>query len=430
MLVSSRFNLLVVALVAFVSFVTARTVITSQTCATRYCGSPPKKPYRITKTIRKSIPYTKVRWKTVIKPRITRTVTSTKTVTSQRYFTVWKTFSTSTLANTIWIGTTTHTRTVHATLTITTATVTLPTFTSTITTPSITVPAPSGFLSIEDDPMNFGVGPDDDNDPNWPWWAGGEKRRREAQPDPAAAENKYVTAVTCTKILITKTGTSDLWKTTTKAASTTTKTVLKTKTALPPVITTTKTTTEVQLITTSKYKVAFFSSIFTRTLTSYTDTTVYLSTVSTSLPAPTYYAACGNENRAPNPDWWDVYHIDGGNAVAGETTKVIFSNGTSYKCCEACHTYNEGGATCAGSAWSSLTEFGEQPCQEPPVGSRPCPEFTTRCELVIVAPDAPVQCPRRQFKFVYAALRPPRIISNGPTCARFSFYGFSEEPWP
>ncbi|KAF3275207.1 hypothetical protein TWF970_006929 [Orbilia oligospora] len=403
MLVSSRFNLLVVALVAFVSFVTARTVITSQTCATRYCGSPPKKIYRITKTIRKTIPYTKVRWKTVIKPRITRTVTSTKTVTSQRYFTIWKTFSTSSLANTIWIGTTTHTRTVHDTLTITTATVTLPTFTSTITTPSITIPAPSGFLSIEDDPMNFGIGPDADNDPNSPWWAG-DKRRREAQPDPAAAQKKY--------------------KTTTKAASTTTKTVLKTKTTLPPVKTTTKTTTKVQLITTSKYKVAFFSSIFTRTLTSYTDTTVYLSTVSTSRPAPTYYAACGEKDIAPGPHLGDVYHIDEANAVAGETTKVIFSNGTSYKCCEACHAYNEGGATCAGSVWSPLTEFGEQPCREPPVGSRPCPEFTTRCELVIVGPDAPVQCPRRLFKFVYAALAPPRMISNGPTCARFSFRGF------
>ncbi|KAK6513051.1 hypothetical protein TWF506_009214 [Arthrobotrys conoides] len=424
MLVSSRFNLLIVALIAFVSFVTARTVITSQTCATRYCASPPKKTYRTTKTIRKTVPYTKVRWKTVVKPRVTRTVTATKTVTSQRYFTVWKTFSTSTLANTIWIGTTTISRTVHETTTITTATITVPTFTSTITTPSITVPAPSGFVSIDEDPQNIGVTPDDDG----PWWAGG-KNRRDAQPDPAAAKGKYITAVTCTKILLTKTGTSDLWKTTTKAASTVTKTVLATKTILPPIITTTKTTTKVELITTSKYKVAFYSSFFTKTLTSYTAATTYLSTISTNLPAPTYYAACGDNNRAPNVGWWDVYHVTGGDAVAGETTKVIYSNGTSYNCCAACHTYNEGGATCVGSAWFTLTEFGEQPCQEPPVGSRPCPEFTSKCELVIVTPEEPVQCRSSPFKFTYARYAPQKIISNGPKCNRFAWYGFSEQPF-
>ncbi|KAK6347557.1 hypothetical protein TWF718_005395 [Orbilia javanica] len=412
MLGSSRFSLLVVALVAFVSFVTARTVITSQTCATRYCGSLPKKIVKTTKTICKTLPYTKVRWKTVNKPRITRIVTSTKTSTSQRYFTVGETFSTISLA-TVWLGTTTISRTVHGTITITTATVTSSVFTATITTPTVTVPKPSGFQAIRGDPGNFGVDPRDDDDPEFPWWGRTvRKLRREAQPEPG--QGKYVTALTCTKILITKTGTSDLWKTTTKAASTTTKTVLTTKIVLPPVITTTKTTTKVQWITTSKYKVAFFSSIFDKTITSYTAATTYLSTVSTSLPAPTHYLACQYEfdygNMVPSPEWGGRYHAQDVDPLPGNWTRTVPSN-TADDCCGACHGFNEESATCSGSVWKPLT--GQ-------------PGFAGECVLYLFNQNGG-QCPQRAFKFNADAATPERIISNGPSCAMFKWKGFVQD---
>ncbi|RVD89633.1 uncharacterized protein DFL_000632 [Arthrobotrys flagrans] len=419
MLGSSRFNLLVVALVAFVSFVTARTVITSQTCATRYCDNPPNKIYKVTKKIHKTARYTVTRWKTVTKPRSTRTIKVTKTVTSQKYSTIWQTSTTSTLV-TIWIGTTTHTRTVHATSTSTTKTVTLPESTSTITTPSVTVAAPSGFVAIVDDPINEGI---EAEPAPPPWWENGRRSRRSAEPEPepepVAAKGKYVAALTCTKTLLTKTGTSDLWKTTTKAAATTTKTIVTTKTVLPPLQTTNKTTTKIiTLGTTSKYKVAFASSIFTRTLTSYTDATTYLSTVTTNLPVPTYYESCGTKNRSPPPEFrrhWTV--VDAG-PDAGETIKTTFSNGTSYDCCASCHTYNEGGV-CIGSVWRALTWWGELGCLE-----GPCPEFSSKCELVIATSDEPAQCRAHGYKMIETLHDMEAIVSNGLSCARWKFDWF------
>ncbi|KAK6526006.1 hypothetical protein TWF281_011047 [Arthrobotrys megalospora] len=420
MLGSSRFSLLVVALVAFISFVTARTVITSQTCATRYCDTPPKKVSKITKTVHKTARYTVTRWKTVAKPKSTRTVKVTKTVTSQRYSTVWQTASTTSLV-TIWIGTTTQTRTVHATLTSTTTTITLPESTLTITTPSVTVAAPSGFIAIVDDPINEGI---EEEPAPPPWWSGG-RHRRDAEPEPAAAKKKYVTVVSCTKTLLTKTGTSDLWKTTTKAAATTTKTIVSTKTVLPPILTTTKTTTKITWTTTSKYKVAFVSSIFTRTVTSYTDATTWLSTVTTNLPVPTYYESCGTKNRSPPPEFrrhWTV--IDAG-PDPGETIKTIWSNGTSYDCCAACHTYNEGGV-CIGSIWRAQTWWGELPCWNPPEfpEPEPCPEFTAKCELIIATSDEPSQCHIRGYRMIETLKDKEAIVSNGLSCPRWQFHGF------
>ncbi|KAK6343585.1 hypothetical protein TWF730_011176 [Orbilia blumenaviensis] len=416
---SSRFNLLVVILVAFTSFVTARTVITSQTCATSYCDVAPKKVYKVTRTIHKRTPYTVTRWKTIIPPKSTRTIKVVKTVTSQKYSTVWQTLSTTTLI-TKWIGTTTHTRTVHDTTTITTKTVTVPTSTFTVTTPSVTVPAPSGFVGVADDTDNsWDVSPPDDG----PWWAG---KRRSAEPEPEPApKKKYVAAVTCIKTILTKTGTSDLCKTTKKAAATTTKTVVvSTKTVLKPLLTVTKTTTKIASVTTSKYKVAFASGIFfTSTRTAYTDTTTYLTTVSSDLPAPTYYESCGPRNKTPGPRVRQEWVLMDAGPDEGETVHVIWGNGTSHDCCAACHTYNQGGV-CVGSLWRALTWWGEQKCLEPPIGPEPCPEVMTKCELIIAASDAPDQCRQRKYTLGQERDIKEGIVSNGLNCKRFKFAGW------
>ncbi|KAK6337043.1 hypothetical protein TWF718_009829 [Orbilia javanica] len=414
---SSRFSLLVVALIALVSFVTARTVITSETCTTRYCNYPPKKVIRVTKPICKTTRYTVTRWKTVSIATSTRTISETVTVMSQRYTTIWRTSTVTTLA-TVWIGTTTHTRTVHVTTTSTNATVTLPLTTFTITTPSVSLPPPPGFTAVADDPDNKERLENPPNDP--PWWESGRHRRNaEPEPEPATAK-RYASAVTCTQTLLTKTGTSDLWKTTTKASKTTTKYVGVTKaTSFLPRITLTSTTTKYIFTgTTSKYKVAFFSTIFTRTLTSYTDTTTYLSTTTTDSPAPTYYEACGPNNRSPGPHFNSLWTSELFGPGAGEVVQQIPTNGTSYDCCVACHTYS-GVGTCIGNVWHAKTWWGELPCQ-----GADCPEYTARCDLVIAQPDAETQCRRHQFSFTMTFNTMLIIVSNGPTCNRWMFWGF------
>ncbi|EPS37971.1 hypothetical protein H072_8329 [Dactylellina haptotyla CBS 200.50] len=414
MFASSRFSLLLAAFVAFVLFVDARTIITTQTCASRYCDTPPKNVYKVTKTIHKTVPYTVVRWKTIFKPRSTRTVKVTRTVTSQRYSTILQTTSTTSLI-TVYIGTTTYTRTLIYTTTSTTTTITLLESTVTITTPSVTVPAPSGFVAIKDDPINDGleveIAPP-------PWWQG-DRHRRSAEPEPKP-EQKYVSAVTCTKTLITKTGTSDLWRTTTKAAATTTKTIVSTKTVLPPILTTTTTITKITRITTTTARVVFASTTFSKTLTSYTQATTWLSTVTTNLPAPTFYESCDVNNRSPPPEYrrhWTV--VDAG-PDPGETIKTTFFNGTSYDCCAACHTYDEGGV-CIGSIWRALTGWGELGCQIVPEFPGPCPEFWAQCDLIIAVPDAPAQCHTRGYKLSETSKDRESIVSNGLSCPRWQF---------
>ncbi|KAK6342313.1 hypothetical protein TWF718_007716 [Orbilia javanica] len=427
----SRFNLLIITLVSFVSFVTSRTVLTSQTCATRYCNAyvPSNKIHKVTKTVHKSARYTVTRWKTVSKPKSTRTVTVTKTTNVQKYRTVWLSSTTTSLV-TKWIGTTTHVRTVHATTTIYTSTITLPVTTFTITHPYVVVPVPSGFVGIDSDPDNVMARypPEDD-----PWLSGRSaepepepepKPEPEAKPEPVPAHGKYVTAITCTKFFTTKTGTSDLWKTTTKAGATTTKTVITTRTIQLPLLTLTKSTTQVIPTYTSKYKVAFASSIFTRTLTSYTDATTYLSTATNDLPVPTYYAACGVYNKAPHPEYlerrYTIYNLAFGD---DENIQTIWFNGTSHDCCAKCHTWDQGGA-CIGSVWRAQTWWGEQPCRGPPVGPEECPEFTAKCDLIIASSSAPDQCRSRYFDLtlITPTLEVKEgIVSNGPACKAFKF---------
>ncbi|KAK6529746.1 hypothetical protein TWF281_008908 [Arthrobotrys megalospora] len=419
---SSRFNLLVVALIAFISVVTARTVITSQTCATRFCGYavPQNKIYRTTKTIRKTVPYTVTRWKT---KKSTRTVKATKTVTSQRYTTISR-VTTVTSEVTVWIGTSTHTRKLTETVRSATLTETYPATTLIITYPVKTIPAPSGFVGVDDDPDNRSAR----SQPVRTWIRRDEpvlneqldRRNAEPEPEPVAANGKYVTAVTCTKTLVTKTGTSDLWKT--KTTGTTTKTIfVSTKKVTPPIKTVTKWSTKTVPKTTSKYKVAFASSITTTTL--YTTATTFLTTVTSQLPVETVYDSCGPRNRSPRPNfqpYWAAYQAG---PDRGENVHVIMSNGTAHDCCVACHTYNLGGV-CIGSVWRSTIFTGDPPCW-PSTDLEDCdpwePEFRSKCELVIAASNAPALCRKHTYSFYTTNTEPEAVVSNGLSCQRYKF---------
>ncbi|KAF3096362.1 hypothetical protein TWF102_006638 [Orbilia oligospora] len=415
---TSRFNLLVVALITFVSFVTARTVITSQTCTTRYCGYavPQNKIFKTTKTIHKSARYTVTRWKTVSKPK-----------------------------SVFWTGTSTHTRKSTNTIYKATTTITLPVTTKTIPTSTITIPVPAGFTGVAEDPDNKAAltqpvfvpkrdAPVLDV----------ELDRRSAEPAPApapepepepepvpepepAAKGKHVTAITCTKTLITKTGTSDLWKTTTKWGGISTKTVVvSTKTIFPPIVSTIRTTTITATIVTSKDKVVFATSWTSATV--FTTSTKYLSTVTKDFPVETYHPSCGARNISP-PDRfstsWSAWET---NAFADENVHAIMSNGTNYDCCVACHTWNQGG-TCIGSVWrSTIFEGDPPPCAfdpDPECDDTPFePEFRSKCELIIASSSAPAQCRKHNYSFYTTGSEPRAAVSNGLSCKRFKFTRF------
>ncbi|KAK6354287.1 hypothetical protein TWF730_008699 [Orbilia blumenaviensis] len=434
-----RFNLLVVALITLASFVTARTVITSQTCTTRFCGYPVHKIYKSTKTICKSTRYTKFRWRTVSKAKSTRTIKTTKTITSQRYTTISR-VSTYTSESTIWIGTSTHTRKLTDTIFTASETVTIPVTTRVISASTRTIPAPSGFIGVDDDPDNVGARtaptfipravntnepiPEVELDRRNP-----EPEPRpepEPEPEPVAANGRHVTAVICTKTIITKTGTSDLTKITTKISGTVTKTVfVATTTTVPPIKRVTIVSTRTIRRTTSKNKVAFATS--KTTLFIYTTSTKYLSTVTSHIPVQTYYESCGTRNRSPRPNLQIGWAAWNAGPAPGEDVREFSNNGTAYDCCVSCHTYNSGGV-CVGSLWRSNIWGGDPGCalsNDPDCVDEPFnPEFRSKCHLIIAASSAPALCRRQTYDFYTTGTEPEAVVSNGLTCRRYKFGRF------
>ncbi|KAK6511382.1 hypothetical protein TWF481_000299 [Arthrobotrys musiformis] len=444
---SSRLNLLVVALITFVSFVTARTVITSQTCTTRYCGYavPQNKIFKTTKTIRKTVKYTVTRWKTTAKPKSTHTLKTTKTVTSQRYTTVSKD---TTVTRTVLAGGKTHTEFVTHISTILkpSATVTVSATTKTITPPTITIPAPSGFVGVAEDPDNKAALTEPRFTPPGGWKRHEpvlevEHDRRSAEPEPAPepepepepvavanAKGKHVTALTCTKTLLTKTGKIELWKTTTKWTGPTTKTIfVATKTTTPPISTVTKFNTKV--VKTTELVDNLVVSNLWFTTTRYTTSTKYLKTVTSTLPAATFHASCGDRNRSPQQKYfysWAVYNA-GPDRAGGEVVDVILSNGTAYDCCVACHTYKKAG-TCIGTVWRSNIWNGIPFCAISPdpdcVDEVFEPEFRSTCELIIASSNAASQCRKHSYDFYNTGTEPYSAVSNGLGCRRYKFGQF------
>ncbi|KAF3902847.1 hypothetical protein AA313_de0207141 [Arthrobotrys entomopaga] len=403
-----RFSLWAAALFAFATLCAARTVITTQRCTTQYCGRPTANVHRETWTVHKSTPYTVTRWKTANKPKFTTTATGTKTYTVTPYLTI----RTVTSLHTKWIGTSTHTR--QFTVTKPAFTETSPVTIKVVTPPVHTISAPAGFVGVNDDPDNqkagVNVGP-----------VFRRRERRAAAPEPVPAANRYVTAVTCTKTYITKTGTSDLWKTTTKTGGTSTKIVAwSTITRTAARVTVTAKNAKTINTTTSLNKVAFASS--TRTVTAGT-TTVYETTITSTLPVPTNYLACGDRNTSPSQAIRQNFAIaithEGG---PGDTTtvKVIPGNGEAYQCCVMCHAY-AGPELCVGSIWYHTGLWGDPGCDwfqsdcEPPE-----PEFNMECHLFLT-PNKPGICPHVKFSFISDIAAQPVVVSNGPHCARWKY---------
>ncbi|KAK6514295.1 hypothetical protein TWF506_008691 [Arthrobotrys conoides] len=394
----SRFNLLVLALITFASFCTARTIVAIDgKCATRYCNHPVPKSrvYKITKTIHTTGRYTVTRWKTVTKPKATKTITGTNKVTA----TVTKTISTVTSVVT---KSETVTYTQKSTITITsligTQSITTKTLQSTVT-----IPVPSGFVGVNDDPDNR--------------LAGQEIKRREAEPEPEpGAQKKYITAITCTKTLLTKTGTSDLWKTTTKTAGTVTKKVWTTQT-----VRSTKTVTKQNpvVIKTTVTKTATATEHTKVTTTSYSIS--YLTTVTTSLPKTTFLAACGVRNHGPPPDE-ERFYAAGAAPDADEILKIVWSNGTQYDCCVACQTYS-GPGVCMGSVYNYLGAWGPPDCPELDweVCPFPEPKWYSRCELAISGGAGGGTCRQHRYEYQWYFGQPPTIVANGPGCKRFKY---------
>ncbi|EPS35966.1 hypothetical protein H072_10577 [Dactylellina haptotyla CBS 200.50] len=408
---STRFSLWAVALLTFVTLCTARTVITTQKCTTRYCGYAVPKPYRTTKIVHKTTAYTKVRWKTATKPKYTAVATGTKTVTSQRYTTLY----TVTSSFTVYIGTSTYTRK---------TTITTPEFTETsdITTKTITpatreIPTPAGFVPINDDPDNRAAVSDVRKRSAAP----APSPAAEPEPEPVPGAQQYVSAVTCTKTYLTKTGTMDVWKTTTKLVGTTTKTLSwVTMTYWPDISTVTAKNALTIRTTTTTHKVAFASTTITVAAGT---TTVYSTTITTTLPRETNYLACGTRNQGP-PVWAQSRFVVAGGYGPDPSEPVglvrILGNGTAYDCCALCHSYT-GPQVCIGTQFMYLGLWGP-----------PCPEWETEdcdvhepennmiCNLIITNPG-PGFCHHHTYRYYQTSSDPPQIISNGPTCNRFKY---------
>ncbi|KAK6334784.1 hypothetical protein TWF718_010230 [Orbilia javanica] len=428
----SRFNLLVVALITFVSFVTARTVITSQTCVTRYCGYPVphNKIFRCTTSIQKTARYTIS--KTTSKYTSTRTTKTTKTITSRKTSTTSK-VSTATSISTIYSGISTHTRQLTTTIFIASTTLTIPVSTSTISASTKVIPTPSGFVGVGEDPDNkaalFGR-------PDWKRDISildFELGRRSAEPEPAPepepepvplANGKYVTAITCTKILLTKTGVITHWKTITKSGITTKTAVVATKTTTLPITTVTKVSTKTITTKTTIPKVAFATSW--ASTTRYTTSTKYLSTSTLKLPVQTFYASCGSRNKSPQVNMRTNYAVYNAGPDSGENVHVIMSNGTDYDCCVSCHTYKAGGV-CIGSVWRSQIWEGDPGCalsNDPDcVDIPPNPKFRSKCELIIAPSNAASHCRRHTYAFYTTGTEPFSTVSNGLGCRRYKYTG-------
>ncbi|KAF3150086.1 hypothetical protein TWF594_009985 [Orbilia oligospora] len=370
-----RFSILVTAFITFVSLCAARTVITLEKCTTRSCGVPVK-VHRTTKTDHVTARYTITRWKkTVTVPAKIVTVVDTKPA--------WKTktVTASTVTKEIYITTgERRTEIVIRTKTISSVIATLPVITRTIRPQTVVIPAPSGVYGVNQDPANK---------------AGQTITRRNAEPEPTpGAAKKYPSAVVCTKTLLTKTGTTDIWKTTTKKKGT--KTVSKSYTTS----TRTKTVTvkNPKIIT----KIAGFITNTTSITTSTTITTrvtLFEKTVTEILPTPTFYAACGASNRVPPPDFGTFWLVGGPGYSDDEPT--IYTEGSV-------HYYLGlwGDPNCD---WEH-----DEDCGVPPPG-----EPTAGCRLILESKKG--VCRTSNYYFYVDVTNPPIVFSNGPGCLRYKY---------
>ncbi|KAK6511133.1 hypothetical protein TWF481_000055 [Arthrobotrys musiformis] len=422
---SSRFNFLILALITLVSFCTARTTITIQSCTTRYCANPTK-VLRTTRTIHKTARYTVTRWKTSTKYKSTHTLTSTKYATTTKY-------STSTVRTvTIYTRTLTTTQTLPNWFFATTP-YTVTWGRTVVTTPTYTVPTPTGFLAVDNDPDNS-AGPEYSALPVTQVQPDKRSEIQHENLEPRDPANKYASAVTCTKTLLTKTGTSDLWKTTTKTASVTAlvwKTITITRSG-----TKTITANNAPTIRTVSTKWTSVYGTSTETIWTMLPVTVY-TTITQTAQTTTVHAACQNINIAPDAEVpQQAYEAINFGPGPNEKIVEIIAPGWAKTCCELCHTYS-GPGQCMGNVFHFLgAEIPEEDCPDAFsngvfMGWEFCPndpDDFMRCQLVISEGDD--TCSAQTFElrpYVFGKSR-YKHVSNGPACARYKYAGLAPPP--
>ncbi|KAF3311356.1 hypothetical protein TWF173_008496 [Orbilia oligospora] len=402
-----RFSILVTAFITFVSICAARTVITLEKCTTRSCGVPVK-VHRTTKTVCATARYTITRWKTVTAPAKIVTVVDTKPAWKTKTVTV------STVTKGILVTTGERgTEIVIRTKTISSFIATLPVFTRTIRPQTVVIPGPSGIYGVNQDPANK---------------AGQTITRRNAEPEPTAgAAKKYPSAVVCTKTLLTKTGTTDLWKTTTKKKGT--KTVSKSYTTS----TRTKTVTVKNVKTITKI-VGFVrnTTSITRSTTITTLVTLFEKTVTETLPTPTVYAACGALNRVPPDDFGTFWLVGGPGYSDDEPTIYTEGDMSQHDCCVSCWTLPASKGKCVGSIYYYLGRWGDDLCSEfdEECGITKPGDITAGCRLVLESKKG--VCRTSGYFFYQDVTNLPIIFSNGPGCLRYKYTGINTRVpmWP
>ncbi|KAK6539757.1 hypothetical protein TWF694_009953 [Orbilia ellipsospora] len=397
-----RLNTLAICVFALglISFSLARTVITSETCTTKYCAHPIGGVSRTTRTIHTTGRYIITKTRTIVKARTTKTTTKTTTVHPTTTFTV----------STVYFGTTIFTTTLHLETDITsfiTITAHADITTKTVTPATRTVAAPSGFTAIADDPAN-----DPKKFSPLPVW------RRSAAPVAAPNAQSYPTAVTCIKTILTKTGTSDLWKTSTSAPLAVTK--ISWKTITGSTVQKVFTLSNARSITTTVLasRVIWTTVHFVDTTT----TTAYSTTVTTAAATPLYYAACGPKNRIPPPEERSYSNAAGVGPTQDEiNTGFVISmdnNENDYGCCVRCLTLPASQGKCLGSVYNYIGPWGDTCPFNNPDCDPPVFDNISRCFLILEG--TPGVCSRHTYQLMsWTDTDPPVIISNGPSCARW-----------
>ncbi|KAK6353699.1 hypothetical protein TWF696_005660 [Orbilia brochopaga] len=246
----------------------------------------------------------------------------------------------------------------------------------------------------------------------------------DALPAPIGRRASYPDLVVCKKIIKVTFVTTVVQtlgrRTVTIAGQTTTRTIEQ-----PPTAWLYHTPSDAITIRWTEYLVTNIGPRTTTTIAS--EVTVASSTVTSTLPQKTVYAACADINRAPMPNELAdfIYHIDAGHSVpaTGAGGVSFGTNDTEYECCNACHARPD----CAGSLWTWLQAWGA-PCDWEPdglcqPGEEPVyPPDLARCDLWLTGTTGTCSNSQRDtFRLASPYNEPPKVVSNGPKCAYWKY---------
>ncbi|KAF3926118.1 hypothetical protein ABW21_db0205183 [Orbilia brochopaga] len=394
-----------------------------QTCSTKYSAVKPRSVSFSTYT----------QFRTNGHAVTTTTTVNTVTVKDPRQATTITVNYNPTITSYIWTvssGTTIWTSTISTTVTYTVYTPTTVfggVATSYVTPAAITRPTSAGFTAVLNDPVNAALYNDLPNN----------KVRREAEADPISEplwepisepmsnpmpapvklgrRASYPVLVVCKKIIkvtfVTTVVQTRGRQTVTIPGQTSTRSIEQ-----PPSVLVYYTPSDAPTVHWTESQV---TNIGVRTTIILPSTvTKASSTVTSTLPAKTVYAACMDKNRAPMPNELAdfTYHI-----FANMGGQFSFrTNQSEYECCNACQARSD----CVGSLWSSLQAWGA-PCPWEPdglcqPGEEPqFPPDLAQCDLFLSASS----CPAHSNSFSLASPwdEAPKVVSNGAKCGYWTY---------